>query len=429
MAGRESFKQKEWAKVDFYVLVLTGAAKLLGSDCHLRCRELLKRLDAEDIYIASEQKIEAMFAGMNLEGLNARYAEEGIAAPFSDYGPARVTSWKQLGINWQVQWNTAYESEKFGEAFCAVLQIVFAALAGTELSVIAADVSILLNTAHSGELRIEQNPDNDTLRFSVSIDPSVQMSVGEQLAVAYYVLAASSAIPTEDFKNRFEEEFKRGLPAKIGVYVSPHEAFRQFYLETEYVDLHQADPAKAVQKVQAVRTSPEISGTTDIHPQFVESEALDLIRKRYERSVKLIPRTRLQLASDPAFRDLVSKLTNAGWKDWHILMSVVNVRMSSLGNANSSNSAEVVRRFSENGESPELPLTPASFYGEEEMRMCLRMSQIDTLRKLGFRVDQLTPNFQGIDAFLARFKYWELDVPHSNPFPSAESQSDPRSSE
>ena len=28
----------------------------------------------------------------------------------------------------------------------------------------------------------------------------------------------------------------------------------------------------------------------------------------------------------------------------------------------------------------------------------------------------MTPNFPGIDAFLRRFKYWELDVPHSDPF-------------
>jgi hypothetical protein len=44
------------------------------------------------------------------------------------------------------------------------------------------------------------------------------------------------------------------------------------------------------------------------------------------------------------------------------------------------------------------------------------MSQLSTLKNLGFKVEQMTPNFKGINSFLGRFKYWDLDVPHQEFF-------------
>jgi hypothetical protein len=416
MAGKEPFKEDQWAKLDLYAMISTRVAEIIDSGLHTRCMESLKRLDAEDIYIASKSDLDKMLGGLDLHGVELRCAEEGIAAPFCDYAPARITSWRQLGVTWRVEWSSTYESESHGESLCAALQIIFAALAGTEFSIIAGDVAISLDTSHSGDVKVEQLADNETLRFSVSIDPACGLPLEDQLGVAYHILIAASAIPAEDFKSRFEMEFKRGLPHRVGVYVPAADAFQQFYLQREYEDLHGADPTERRRESQGPRTWEGISETTELHAQFVESEALQLISNRYHRTAKLFPHTIQQLSSDPAFRELVLKLRGSGWKDWHILLAVGNVRVTSLLNARATKyqaRADVIMR---EGEGVDDPLTPAAFFDEEGLRTCLQLSHVGTLRGMGFRVDQMTPNFPGIDAFLRRFKYWELDVPHADPF-------------
>lgn len=415
MAGKISFKEEQCSKVGFYALLLTRVAKVIGPDCHGRCTELLRHLDAQDLYAESKDKLDEMFADVDRSAVSARYHKEGIATPFSDYSPVRVTAWKQFGITWRVEWPSTYDSERHGEAFCSVLQIVLTALTGTEVSVIASEVTISLNTKHNGEEKIEQVADNDVLRFSVPVDPAIGMPFEEQIAVAYYVLVTSSAIPADAFRARFEEEFKRGLPQRIGVYIPPAEVFREFYSQRDYEELHGADPVEKVEP-QPTPTWQGIAETSKVHPEFDESKALQLIRNRYNRSVEMFPHTIRQLASDVAFQQLASKLRQAGWKDWHIFLAVGNVRLNYLVDANSPNHKELMQAAMRNGEQPEDCLTPASHYNEERLRTSLQMSQLSTLTSMGFRVSQMTPNFGGVDAFLRRFKYWDLDVPHADPF-------------
>jgi len=75
----------------------------------------------------------------------------------------------RLGITWHVEWFSNYESERHGEALCAVLQIVLAALAGTEFSPIATEATIALDTTHSGEEEVKQIADNEVLLSLIHI--------------------------------------------------------------------------------------------------------------------------------------------------------------------------------------------------------------------------------------------------------------------
>jgi hypothetical protein len=418
IAGKKSFREKQWAKVDFYAMLLTRAAKIVSEDCHSRCMEQLRQLDAEDMYAAGEDKLESMFASLDRSALTSRYAKEGIAVPFSDYASARVTSWKQLGITWRVEWSSNYESERHGEALCAVLQIVLAAFARTEFSPIATEATIALNTRHSGEEEVKQIADNDVLRFSLQLDPAQGMPLEGQLSIVYYVLAGCSGMRSDDFRVRFEEEFKRGLPERIGVYVSPADVFRQFYSQADYDGLHQADPSERPDS-RATRTWKGMSDISEIHPQFVESEALRLIENRYKRSAEMFPRTLRHLSGDTAFQKLLSKLRDAGWKDWHVLLAVGNIRLNFLVDAHQPNYKELYRSVMRKGEGADHPLVPPASFDEARLRDALQFSKVTTITSMGFQVHQMTPNFPGIDSFLRRFKYWELDVAHADPFAPA----------
>jgi hypothetical protein len=229
------------------------------------------------------------------------------------------------------------------------------------------------------------------------------------------VLAAGSAIRSDDFRMRFEEEFRRGLPQRIGVYVSPADVFRQFYSRAAYEELHQSDPTGRTE-THTTRTWKGMSDVSEIHPQFDESEALQLIQNRYERSVEMFPYTLRRLSADTTFQQLVLKLRDSGWKDWHILLAVGNVRLNFIVDVRDANYKELMRSQMRKGEGADDPLTPAAVFDEDRLKTALQLSQISTITSMGFRVDQMTPNLPGIDTFLRRFKYWDLDVPHSDPF-------------
>lgn len=59
---------------------------------------------------------------------------------------------------------------------------------------------------------------------------------------------------------------------------------------------------------------------------------------------------------------------------------------------------------------------PVSAFTLEEMKRNVHLSQLDTLRVLGLEMWQPTPNFSGMDSLLTRFRYWEDDLPHEDPF-------------
>src|SRR5882672_2382867 len=170
----------------------------------------------------------------------------------------------------------------------------------------------------------------------------------------------------------------------------------------------------AEEESHLVRTMVEIAEVPQVHPQYDESEALLRITNRYKRIGELFPHTLQRICSASSFREVLAKLRQSGWKDWHILLAIANVRVSSILNSHLRD--EGAQTMAENGERPDDPPTPVAFFNEEQLKKALQMSQLSTITSMGFPVEQMTPNFNGMDAFLRRFKYWELDVPHQDPF-------------
>lgn len=423
IAGRKPFREEQWAKVDFYATLLTRAAAVLNDQLHDMCKEFITQLGSGDIYAEHGAELDKIFGDLDSRGMAARYDAEGIATPFSDYGVWRQTAWKQLGINWHLEWRSGFSLEQCGEALCAVLQIMFAAFTGTEFSAVASDVHIAVEPTAEIVPRAKQVADNQTLRIAISVNPAAPWTVEDYLSLAYYCLVLASALDEEEFKNRFEEEFKRGLPERTAVYVSPLEVFRQFYSTAEYEELHRLDRSAGPVQSAPVRTWSVVADVSNVHPQFVESEALKQIANRYARIRKLYPRTVERVLMDPEFKKTAAKLRADGWKDWHILLAVANVRASEILNQRQADDSEEVNRIATVGEKIDDPEPSMAVYDEARLRLALQMSQLSTIRSLGLRMSQRTPNFPGMEMLLRRFKYWDLDVQHEQILPEEPSSS------
>jgi len=153
----------------------------------------------------------------------------------------------------------------------------------------------------------------------------------------------------------------------------------------------------------------------------------EVIQRRYTNTLHAIPYTLERLQCSPAFLKTVHQLRAEGWKDWHILIAVLNgvINWRSERTGENRGPQQYLRRFNalfdhlmEHGESPDDPLVPPEYFTVDTMRQWLDASIVAMLKQKG---GVLRP--RGYDPKKLRriaerrYHYFELDVPHQPLFP------------
>jgi hypothetical protein len=421
LAGTEAYKQKKWGTVDYYAVLLTRASMLLGPAPHTLCLEFITKAGLYDQYSDSKEQLNQLFE--TFEGdftkLAHKYSEEAAATPFSDLEDKRQIAWSQEGIEWQISWSPAYQAERLGSAFCAVIQVALSSLHKSELTLAATKIAIHLSVDEVSPA-LRQLPSNESLQFGVNLAYIHDLSLTEATWAVFQILKIASAMPDSDFDKRLKSWFQTEVPNRCGTYVSPSEAFRQFYSRESYEGIQSVGRGHHTLPVNVVETRTDVSTEADkIHPAFDAEDCVKQIELRYKRITELYPFTIAALAHASAFQATLKRLKEQGWKDWHVLQAVASIRVNDLGHRAIDRDRAFVHHF-QNGENEIDPPTPPEKFTETSMLRSLQMSQLSTLANLGLRVKHLTPNLVGIDHLLGRFRYWELDVPHDDPFKAAE---------
>ena len=417
VAGTETYRQKKWGTVDYYATLLTRASMLLGPDVHTECLEIIKKAGLYEEYSTHEGQLNQLFEHFegDLAKLAHDYAREGAAAPFSDLEKERLTAWQQEGIDWHVSWPTSYQAERLGSAFCAVLQIALASLHRDELTLAVTIVRIHIEV-DQGASALRQLPSNEILEFQIKLSYHNDLSLSEATFSIFEVLKICSAISDDRFEQLFMERFRGELPQRCGAYVSPAGAFREFYSTGSYRRIESLGKNRNSLLVKSIETySEKPEANSSQHPDFDAKEAEVQIARRYERITTLYPFTIARLARTQAFQLTLDNLRGQGWKDWHILQAIASIRVNDLGHR-AIDQQSALMRYVQNGETATDPMTSTEMFDERSMKRSLQMSQMQMLANLGFRVKQMTPNLAGIDRLLRRFRYWELDLAHEDPF-------------
>ena len=419
IAGSKQFKEEKWGTVDYYAQLLTRASMLWGPNLHAKCLDSIQKAGLGEQYTASEALLNEFFAPFMGDPLRLAesYREQGIASPFSDSGEVRRTAWQQGGLEWFVSWSTDYEAERLGTAFCAVIQIVCASLHSSELTLAADRISVHLTVLSSGPA-FRQLPNNDILEFSINLAYVNDLSLEEAMWAIFNILKEASAIPDDSFDAQLKGRFRGELVDRCGAYVSPAEAFRQFYGKETFEEIHSGDQEIVEVPTNLVQTRSDHAEGTHIHPAYDEADAIQLVKNRYKRIASLYPITLRQLSLSPSFHRVVSALRADGWKDWHVLQAIASIRVNDLAKRSTDWDRTSIEVF-QNGEKEQDPITPEHFFDEASLRRALQMSQFSTMKGLGFKIKQITPNYSRVNKLLRRFRYWDLDIPHQDPFPDA----------
>ena len=359
--------------------------------------------------------------------------DEILGRPFGDVSTVRTVLWKQVGLTWEVSWRNSYAITAVAEQFIATAQILMAEWAGLDLCLLRSRIRVEVDTWNKNESTVQGKASNKgrkwLLRFSRH---RKSMEVKELQKEAFGFVASIirevSLLSDGGFFQILEKSFQDGVALKIEIARPYEELYRSCIVEPRPFEEARMSWHAARRDVPfRTKEHPDMAWFGGSGPGYSKDLSREHIKNRYENIVGSLRHTLKRLSATGDFLDIVKKLKNEGWLDWHILVAAANItwnyRVSNLGQqieVGIQTMKESMKHAMDRGESEDAIPVPMSAYSEEAIRMALRMSQGATLKTLGLECRQQTPDFDAIDDFLReRFNYWKDDVEHENPFPES----------
>ena len=361
---------------------------------------------------------------------------ELVARPFADLGNMRSIHFSALGTDWTLVTANDTESVRLAERFAAAAQVMLAALAREDLCLVQTQINIRIVNAEriwtSNENPIESLPSNDGREWVVRLAPvrnpddaNPQEVDSELVAMLATILREASLLPGVDFSGKLERAFERGLGHKL----SPGRPFDE--LAAAFAEEIQPE----IQRNQFTTPWDPHNGSFGAHdeiswndgpgPTYSRPKAYKLLETRYLNLAKGLRVTREVLASSDEFRPTVEALRARGWLDWHILTSILNIALNYRFQRNHLDllSEEGKNEMTEAAFSPESASdepVPIGLFNLDEMNKNRQIAMLALLNHWDLECHQETPDISAIERLLAnRYKYWDEDVPHDDPFPDS----------
>jgi len=367
--------------------------------------------------------IRARWETASADAMWERLEHEIVSPPFSDVGAQRTAMWLALGVTWRIHWDNDYGTAAIAEEFCAVLQVVIADLAATDLCLLPTTVDVTVTVCAGAKPHLEDFPSNVGRQWVAVLPPTsgdveeLQLST---LAMAATMLRDCSLLPNDQFHAAIEDGFRRGITMKTFVARPYRELFRDVLRPSDF-SLRDKIHAPAFARAFASPSHDALRWIDRLGPTYDLADAEEQVKTRYERTMTTICHTLNRLKSRKSFKRVVHQLRDKGWRDWHILTALMNVAVNYRVNRLTDRSEEDMRtassRLLDDGETKNDPPIPPSAFTPEALHEALELSWLSTLRHNDLDIYQTTPDFPAIGRFLAaRYRYWEIDTPHDDPF-------------
>ncbi len=351
--------------------------------------------------------------------------------PFSDAGQNCEAMWSAFGVRWRLRWPNDYAPLRVSLEVVAFLQIAISELAGSDLDIIPGTLLAEIELTDDASVSAEPVPDNSVCRWSFRVPRAplrgtdgVEEFRYQMLTCFVKIVSSLSAMPDEQFIEIFRREvaphlfahdfFARRLPELLDFF-----AGRERFGAVGRRDC--AAPLDA-----GTWESPEVKALSWVktpHPKYDEAIALQQVRRRYEVSLAGLCYTLPRVMADPAFQETVAALRTDGWKDWHVLVAMLNAVANYRVNrridarANEERYAEAMKDKLFSPEKPESPPVPTTHLTRELLRMHLLMALNSGLSSEGLQFHHRTPNIDSIFNYARhRWRYFDLDVEHPDIF-------------
>jgi hypothetical protein len=430
----------------FHLSILLAATKMLVPEAHAgiaeRCKLIAQRMGLESVLQETYNHAQKVWGEQRKEELWKKMEEQLAGSPWSDMGSVRKIQWKAHGITWNIEWKNNYETTLAAEEFLSALQIFLSDLAGYELCLMRStlDLSIQLGSTGNGvgikadKLFNTRFEDSNTKRRATITLPSYEhfrdgtlsheeLQVG-MLQVAIRLLEDVSLLKEESFKEILTARFKQGLPNKLSYGALYSQCYSAFFRREDYdVSERTTMPVLDVPNDFVSLLPDNMPWRDGDGPTYDLAKSHTMIQNRYNNITEKLPYTLQTLVKDPNFQELVVRLHEQGWKDWHILSMIFNITMNYRMNHQRirPSSPEMARamgqRIMKQQETEMTPLVPLEEYTEKNFKQQLPIYMSSFAKNFDLEIHQLTPDLAGIEEFLTvRYHFWQDDIPHPDPF-------------
>jgi hypothetical protein len=361
--------------------------------------------------------------------------DDQVGRPFSDFGPERRYEWHALGRLWCVRTPNRKGDVLAAERFIAMLQITQAAIAeldpvmapgATRLKITATDER---GAGHEPRVRYE-----DGQRWLLAVVPK-RTGAGmdaDTFEVVLHAIADASLLAPDQEYSLLDAAAANGLLKRLFA-GRPYEELADMHDDDVY-DTLRGRPERRLSEHVDVRppTSPQLPypiGRSSRAAAFA-ADAEEAAQSRYDTLPSTLRWTLNDLRSTPDFQRTLEALRAEGWKDWHLLLSITNLLLTHRAQhrgllpwnleadprSDPQSMVQVLLRLAREPEEPTDFRHPPASYSTDELRRGLLMGFLSGLGTYG-----LTPPHSGLDEELLRFVderygYFDVDVPHPDPF-------------
>jgi len=351
--------------------------------------------------------------------------------PFSDVGQSCEAMWSAFGVRWRLRWPNDYAALRVAIEVVAFLQIAISELAGCDLDIIPGTMLADIELTDDAAVTVESVPDNSTCRWRFRVPSAplrgtagVEAFRSQMLGCFVEIVSSLSAMPDAQFVEVFRRE--------VAPHLFAHDFFARRFPELldffagreRFGAVGRRDCAAPLEA--STWEPPEVKALAWVnspHPKFNEAISLQQVSRRYDVSLAALRYTLPCVIADPEFQKAVAALRTEGWKDWHLLMAMLNavanyrVKLCLDARDNEERYAEAMKEEIFSVEKPDSPPVPAEHLTRELLRMHLLMALNFGLSSEGLQFHHRTPNIDSVFKYARhRWRYFDLDVQHPDVF-------------
>ncbi|HEY7952044.1 MAG TPA: hypothetical protein VID70_03590, partial [Solirubrobacteraceae bacterium] len=241
----------------------------------------------------------------------------------------------------------------------------------------------------------------------------------ELLASLMTVLFEASMAPQSEHEKILERCFERGITHKLGA-GRPYDEIAAVVTRERFSATGRESLFSPIEWRDAPVSEPitALARRVDPGPGYSREKALKFITNRYARCREILTHTLPRLATDVHLRRTYEELQERGWKDWHVLLALVNARVNFRNEQNSTSIEEmreqILRDPQHQAESSDEPPLPPKWLTIEQLEQMRKMAFLTGAQFWGLELHGSTPDLDALLMLLSeRYGYSTDDVPHA----------------
>ncbi len=359
---------------------------------------------------------------MTTEHFAAAAAEQLAGPVFADVGPRRVIDFAALGVRWSFTFPNDRASVLSSESLVAAFQVLLADVAPYEPVVLAGTVHVILDVDEGSREagRVGVVVDDTDVEPTVYVtldgdDPAGDDHHRELIGACFQMLAAAVARPEPELYDLMEPLFAAGLMHKLFP-GRPYEEVADLFDDEHYARCAAATRPEVSDRFVPA-SSAALAAATTTGPGYDHDRSLRLIGERYEVAEQTLAFTLPRVLADPATREVLVELREAGWLDWQILVALFNVgwnwRVAEAGLRFGVDDPAAIQALARTPETAASPTMPLAVFSADEMAMHIHGQTISVARTWGLHGWSRVFDEGALrDLLVRRYHYAEDDVAH-----------------